>query len=441
LGLLPGDELDFIASIFRRHDSRLQGLLNTREFVELYNDVRRNPATLVVAGERGVERRPVSCVLLRGLPRLDDETLRNWFVKRDLNDSSKLDLNELAALLFDMADAAYADKAVASASSFDLRDFRQLEETPPVQMAFPVAVRMFRYFDVDQDGLLDESEFSYGLRMLRFAADRMDSSIASSLTVQTSSLARTFRTADINGDGYIDVNEWLLIFRLHSKLLMELIRNGSDPHNSRLLQAVCREECALAEAPEGSNQALEPFATPRTEDMLRKEIVRIGTNDMASVQATAEALRTRQRRRSLPAMGSQLPVPFPKLLSAPTPAINPARGRPTRDFALASFRPVRDSSTEMMRPPGRRGSVDAASFPGERRSSLDASLPGRRGSLAATSFSRASASASVSRDWSPEGRTSPDGRGTGTRSAPPARPPARRERRDSFLDVLEAIGG
>ena len=41
------------------------------------------------------------------------------------------------ALLFDMADAAYADKAIASASSFDLRDFRKLDE-----VSWPLSVQV-----------------------------------------------------------------------------------------------------------------------------------------------------------------------------------------------------------------------------------------------------------------------------------------------------------
>lgn len=123
---VPFEEMELIFDVFERHDTNLDGMLDFDEFVDLWRALRAHPRSAMKVTGRGLERVTVTSLLLKDAPDLRKDALRVLFNKSDVDRSGKLDINELVAALADSADEAYAEKAMAAASSLALRDFRRV---------------------------------------------------------------------------------------------------------------------------------------------------------------------------------------------------------------------------------------------------------------------------------------------------------------------------
>ena len=109
----------------------------------------RSSVTRMTVETRAVERPfkllQITCVPLE--PTSANVRPSPW--PRDYSTLANLNVLRLVALLYDISDATYLERALAASTSTAMRDFRVGSEGNTVAAAFPVGGRIFRDLDVD----------------------------------------------------------------------------------------------------------------------------------------------------------------------------------------------------------------------------------------------------------------------------------------------------
>ena len=146
---------------------------------------------------------------LRTAPHLYEEQLQELFDLVDLDKTGTIDVNEGAGALIQAVGDVYLNRSMQKASSIDVHDAAAL---PALLRALPAAARLMMLVDDDDDCALDQKEFANGLRLARAAralGDVEGLRAVAALPAERTRLNRMFATVDINGDGKLDINEWV----------------------------------------------------------------------------------------------------------------------------------------------------------------------------------------------------------------------------------------
>lgn len=238
---VPQEELALIFDGFQNHDHQLCCQLDRSAFVGFWQEMAEHPKLLVrLCPGHGSRRVTVACVLLNGLPDLSPEEVGELFDASDADHSGMLDVNEVLAALIDAADEAYARSALhaaqhAAGASIAISDFRS---HPALVRAYPVAVRLMREFDLDRAGSLGHEEFVRGMRLLIDVASTLRPPLLTTLAKDRTHLLALFASYDLNRDGVIDVNEWLLMLQKLQQSFLSAVSSEGSPHRNKLLRAM-----------------------------------------------------------------------------------------------------------------------------------------------------------------------------------------------------------
>ena len=95
------------------------------------------------------------------------------------------------------------------------------------------------------------------MRLLCHVAASLDPPQLTYMSKERKRLAALFRSSDLNGDGKLDLNEWMLLLLLQQKLMPVLKSASQAPHANKLLRAMRREKKALVERGAGPEEAMQ----------------------------------------------------------------------------------------------------------------------------------------------------------------------------------------
>ena len=124
---------------------------------------------------------------------------------------------------------------------------RTAAERPALAVAVPVAVRLLRGLDPGGDATLTSAEFVSGMRFLIDAASRLVPPLLTELSKEPKRLRALFTASDLNHDGILDVNEWILMLQLQPGLLPAISTSSDTPYRNGLVRALRETMRAAAE--------------------------------------------------------------------------------------------------------------------------------------------------------------------------------------------------
>ena len=262
------------------------------------------------ATPHGATRVTVACVLLNEVAACDRPAreVAMLFNQSDADGSGWVDLNEAVAALIDAVDANYSRLADTYAlttnnPSILRRDYRNVEGLAD---AYPVAVRMMRELDLDHGGSLGQEEFIRGMRLVLDTCGSLTPPLLTTMVKDSKRLLRIFEDYDLNKDGSIDVNEWMLMIPYLHHTFKEGLANSADlPHRNRVLRALRLGKRAIAERRQGDMlkaadkgvQYLMPNGEPVPEGPLPAELMLTGLEAVMKAEGAEEAAAKRERKK------------------------------------------------------------------------------------------------------------------------------------------------
>ena len=162
-----------------------------------------------------------------------------------MNGDGTIDVNEGAGALIQSVGDVYLNRSMQKASSIDVHDAAAL---PALLRALPAASRLMMLVDDDDDCALDQKEFANGLRLLARAARALGDveglRAVAALPAERTRLNRMFAKADINGDGKLDINEWVF-FVEQLGIAPLLAQHETLPFSCMLVVALEKEKAAV----------------------------------------------------------------------------------------------------------------------------------------------------------------------------------------------------
>ena len=105
-----------------------------------------------------------------------------------------------------------------------------------------MGVRLLREIDPEGTGRVSEADFVLGMRLICHVGGKLDTPLLTYMSTERKRLLGLFHSADIDHDGYLDLNEWMLMLSLQTKLLPSLKADDRTPHRNKLLRALRREK-------------------------------------------------------------------------------------------------------------------------------------------------------------------------------------------------------
>ncbi|KOO26243.1 hypothetical protein Ctob_006497 [Chrysochromulina tobinii] len=245
LFFLPKEELKLIFETFISFDREMEGLLDEVSFVRLWPALRARAREGVHSVNGRNHRFPIACILLPVVPAQSPDELKSLFRLADETEGvggntagvGKLDVNEVVCAMIDAAEKVFATKALSVVQETQVQPaLKEAHLRPELREAMPVALRLLRGLDPEGDATLNENEFVRGFRFLIEAASKLGPPLLTNMPVERRKLKSLFQTADLNHDGKLDANEWLLLLQLQQGMLPALIRWSNVPYRNELVK-------------------------------------------------------------------------------------------------------------------------------------------------------------------------------------------------------------
>eukprot|EP00322_Chrysochromulina_rotalis_P013910 CAMPEP_0115834034 /NCGR_PEP_ID=MMETSP0287-20121206/3478_1 /TAXON_ID=412157 /ORGANISM="Chrysochromulina rotalis, Strain UIO044" /LENGTH=739 /DNA_ID=CAMNT_0003287463 /DNA_START=117 /DNA_END=2336 /DNA_ORIENTATION=- len=240
LSMLPEGERHLLIDAFRQVDDTNAYQVGLRQFMRLWHLARqKNRQIRSAKSGRFV---PVVCILLPAMPNLSESAIEDIFHASDdaggnMAGQGQLDLNEVACAMFDATEDAFKQLALNAAASRPSGNaaVTAAHTRPDLAEALPVAITLMRGMGPEGDGTLAEEEFVQGMRMLIEAALTLTAPLMTTCSKDRRKLKLVFKQADLNADGVLDANEWLLWLSLQHRMLPALKQWSREPFRNPLV--------------------------------------------------------------------------------------------------------------------------------------------------------------------------------------------------------------